>query len=260
MSRTAIQGVLILPFLLARISWSADITYRVTGDPGACHDVRVGKWPTEYRRPGTNGCSYEFRTPANNVLYMGVHCGESLGKWESPVKYGVDLVHQDQIMRIDPSAWGAAAELKVEMWKTVQVPLQPNGFQYRGHLLEKSGPEWYDPGLRAKLISPGQTHIALNSSEGGVGYPGPFEPGPIRAKGKYWIDIYDVRTGQRALIIQGTFHGGADADPGLFQGRAFWLTDRYYVLPLEPEGMRRLLICDVDQAMSKLGGTANERK
>jgi hypothetical protein len=191
---------------------------------------------------------------------MGVYCVETTGKWEIPIKYGVDLTRPKQVFQVTQSAWGSAVAIKVELWKQASAPLSSEGISYAGHMLKKSGPQWRSPNLDAALISPAEKRIALNSLEGGVGYPGPFEPGRIRAEGKYWIDIYELLTGQRALIIQGTFHGGADADPGLFQGRAFWLTDRYYVLPLEPHGMRRLLICDVDEAMSKLGGAANGGK
>jgi hypothetical protein len=249
MHLSKIQGG-VAAICLAVSATGADITYRVTGNPGACHDVRVGKWSPGYRRASTNGCRYEFRSPGNDVLYIGVYCLETTGKWDSLVKYEIDLARPKQVLPVVQPAWGSAATLKGELWKQASAPVSSEGIEYAGHMLRKSGPQWHN---YATFISPGEKRIALNSLEGGVGYPGPFEPGPIRAKGKYWIDIYDVQTGQRELIIQGTFHGGADADPGLFQGRAFWLTDRYYVLPLEPHGMRRLLICDVDAAMSQDG-------
>jgi hypothetical protein len=78
-----------------------------------------------------------------------------------------------------------------------------------------------------------------------IAYPGPFEIGWPSIKGQYWTDIYDVRSGERLVQIQGTFHG---VEPHDFQIQAALLAEKYYVLPLQTTGMRRLLICDLDTA------------
>jgi hypothetical protein len=76
----------------------------------------------------------------------------------------------------------------------------------------------------------------------------------IRARynGRYWIDIYDAASARRLIQLRGEFHGDK---PDYFQGKAKWLNGSLYVLPLEPRGMRRLLICDVDAA-AKASGVA----
>jgi len=81
-----------------------------------------------------------------------------------------------------------------------------------------------------------------------------------RYEGHYWTDIYDVRSGKRLIQIRGVFHRES---PAGFQGRANWFASRFYVMPLEaneeipltlrPEGMRRLLICDVQAAATAKG-------
>lgn len=236
----------------------AEVTHRVSVNSDACYDVRVGRWPSMLARIG--GCRYDFRAGANNALYVGIDCQLGVEKSESRVKYAIDLGRPVRVRRIDQSLWGSAPELKTHEGKRAPVVLQPKGIDYRGHFLDISGPKWWDEDYYAALLSPREHRIALNSREGGSSYPGPFEPGRILSKGRYRIDIYDVESGRRVLLIQSTFHGGAEADPNDFQGEAFWLTDRYYVVPLEPHGMRRLLICDVDAAVSKSVGAGSERK
>jgi hypothetical protein len=76
--------------------------------------------------------------------------------------------------------------------KIARAALQPKGIDYHGHFLEKSGANWWNPGLYAALLSPSEDRVALNSGEDVASYPGPFDPDRIRSEGKYWIDIYDV--------------------------------------------------------------------
>lgn len=179
-----------------------EIFFRVSGDPAACHEVRLPSWQS--RKPTTNGCRYDFRSPGGSELYIGVYCLDIGGRWESPVKYGIEPARPKQVTRVDQRAWDAGTDLKVELYKAARTALLPNGIELGGHLLLKSGPKWRNK-IISTLISPGQSRVALNSWDGVAGGPGPFEPGRIRADGKYWVDIYDVPSGGVCSLFRVNF-------------------------------------------------------
>jgi hypothetical protein len=68
--------------------------------------------------------------------------------------------------------------------------------------------------------------------------------------GTYWSEVYDVVSARRLFQIQGSFLG---VDLTEFQGKSRWQGGRFFLQPLEVNGMRRLLLCDVDAAAKSSG-------
>jgi hypothetical protein len=171
-------------------------------------------------------------------------------------KYGFDLRHAGT-WRIEEKTWDAGSVLE----PTTGGVWQPQPMLRNNEKFPISSPKY-----AGSVSSPGGSRIAVDSWSGTVRDPPQilsWEPGPsslgfliglIRAHydGHYWIDIHDVVSGSRVVQIRGDFHGD---HPLYFQGKAKWLNGRYYVLPLEPEGMRRLLVCDIDAAAKSKGLT-----
>ncbi len=66
--------------------------------------------------------------------------------------------------------------------------------------------------------------------------------------GHYYVDLYNVASGERVLAIQGEFHG---VDPHHFFDKSAWISKRHFVLPLDDKNpRRRFIICDVQRASS----------
>jgi len=62
-----------------------------------------------------------------------------------------------------------------------------------------------------------------------------------------------VESGKRLVQIHGKLKG---VDLTELQGKSYWYSGRFFIEPLEVNGMRRLLICDVDAA-AKVSGAAD---
>jgi hypothetical protein len=246
---------------------SDSVSYRVTVGAGACHELRVSTWTppeemTSRLQTIQSGNSvYEIRTPREGELYIGLSCPTPRGKsWPVPEKYVANL-KSGRVERLDNSVWESALGLQRTSKFLFPLIFQDRGIEYGGHILEKSGPKWAGPYDRPDiypLISPMHTRLVLNSWDGIVRYV-PLE-GPLLArdkvKGKFWIDLYDVASARRMIQIQGSFNGSPPSD---IQGAAAWFTEQYYVLPLAPKGMRRLLVCDVDAADRMSGSGLKQR-
>jgi hypothetical protein len=129
------------------------------------------------------------------------------------------------------------------------------GIPYKGHLLEKSGSNWPGTGDGAFYapLSKSTTRAAVNSWDGISIVHSFLDPSSFgkrdKIKGQYWVDIYDTVSGQRLLLIQGTF---SRVRPTAFQMEASWYGDRFHILslggslPAGELGLQRLLICDLD--------------
>jgi hypothetical protein len=238
------------------------ITYQVTGDPGACHEVHLGKISVPrgvaaMEDLNTNYCHYEVRVTGGTEVYLTSACSNLHAAWiASPQKYAVDLRRPDRVRRIDEKAWDAATVLP---WsgRSLGPPrdFAERGIQYKGHLLEKSGSNWAGMGDGAfdAPFSKNLTWAAVNSWDGISIVHSFLDPSSFgkrdKIKGQYWIDIYDTASGQRLLLIQGTF---SKVRPTAFQREAGWYGDRFYILSLGGSllagelGLQRLLICDLD--------------
>jgi hypothetical protein len=203
-------------------------------------------WPV-----GTWGCEYDARMRDANTIYLSLSCGE-FPHWRMREKYQVDLNRSGAIRPLDSATWEAAPVLEPEkhLSDPERARFSANGMEYANHLFPKSGASW---DLYAKaLASPGRSRVAVFSFDGRVERT--YDPtfGPQHFDGSYWTEIYDVPSWKRLIQIRGDFHG---FDLTQFQGKSEWLGGRFFLQPLDVNGMRSLLICDVDQA-AKIEGAA----
>ncbi len=258
--RLSTHGVqLICVLVLVPKVFGASFTYHVTEHSEACREVHIPRWTMspEMKKEKllrndslalrTGDCSYDLRTRGGTIIYVSVSClsGHIRHPWLVAEKYEVDTSRPQNVQEIDESAWQAAANSE----KLVRRPgnlsdVTNDGKEFRGRFFKKSGPKWPEYG-EGPYESFDNTRIVLDSWDGVIAFLGPFEWGRDRIIGQYWTDIYGVRSGQRLIQIQGTFHG---IQPNYFQLQASLLGEKFYILPLQPKGMRRLLVCDLDIA------------
>ena len=236
--------------------WAASVTYLVSENAGACHEVRIPKWSRPKAHSGelwpvsTWGCKYDLRAPSQASIYVGLSCG-SVSYWKMNERYSVDLASPENVRPIDEASWNAAPVLEPEFPRAPRpATYQPDGLRYRDHLLAKSGPNWDFYGKAA--VSPGESRVAVFSYDGIVQRSYEFSFQPTRFDGTYWTEIYDVASGKRLLHIRGKFKR---VDLTELQGKSYWYSGRFFVEPLETDGMHRLLVCDVDSA-AKSGGVS----
>ena len=234
--------------------WAGRVTYRVTENAGACVEVRIPKWT----RPETGdegpwpvsswGCEYDMRSKGGSQIYIGLSCG-SVSYWRMKEHYAVDLNHSKDVRRIENDRWDAAPVLEPEAYNDGgAAKIQPEGLEYKDHFFAKSGANWDMYGKA--LASPGRSRMAVYSYEGIVERSYDFSFAPQHFEGTYWTEIYDVASAKRLVQIRGDFHG---VDLTEFQGKSVWLGGRFFLQPLAVNGMRRVLICDIDSAARSTG-------
>jgi len=127
--------------------WAASVTYAVSENSGACHEVRIPKWsppPADSTEPWSvslGNCQYELRTPSQAEIYVGLSCGTQY--WKMNERYSVDLSNSRNVRPIDETSWNAAPVVEFQFPTALQQSTyQPDGLKYRDHLLAKSGPKW----------------------------------------------------------------------------------------------------------------------
>jgi hypothetical protein len=249
-----------MALLISSTCWAESVTYRVIGNAQACAEIQIPKWTRPAKGGdstwpvGTWGCQFDVRNAGGASIYIGLSCGSSI-YWRMQEKYSVDLSNPKNIRKIDEPKWDAAIAL--EPWnhygEPEQARFQVNGLEYQGHLFAKSGPQW---DLYSKaLASPGRSRVTVFSYDGTVQRSYEFSSKPEHFDGTYWTEIYDVSSTKRLIQIRGAFHG---VDLTEVQGKSSWLGGRYFLQPLEAHGMRRLLICDVDEAARSSGVTESD--
>lgn len=123
-------------------------------------------------------------------------------------------------------------------------------FQINGHTLTKSGQHWTEDRL-----SPDRRWIVLQSWQGRSGslsesWGPPLEWSMLLGyKGKAFWDIFNADTGRRVLTIRGRYNTSNAMGDML---RSFWLTERYFIIPLD-EHREQCLVCE-------FGGKAETKK
>ena len=256
--------------------FASKITYEVSGNPGACHEVHLGKLSVsrgvasmEYVNTGY--CHYEVRAARGPEVYLTATCTDLRYSWiASQQKYAVDLRHPDKIRRVDEKTWDDAPVLP---WSVASLRPPKNfaerAVQYKGRFLERSGSNWAGEGDGAfdASLSKSMTRAAVNSWDGISIVNSVLDPASFgkrdKIKGQYWIDLYDMTSGQRLLLIQGAF---SKIRPMAFQAEAAWYGDRFYILSLGSSlglgelGMQRLPICDLDGVTPAVGIGVMARK
>jgi hypothetical protein len=278
-SRTRLRTAVVLCWLA--IPAMRGITYKVTLNPDACHEVNLPRLTKPPRIAYVDNveagvCRYEIRSARETQLYITAACGGAGKDKFVPAreKYAVDLSRQGATRRIDEETWLTAPQLPRTGLETPQNVILPrdseSSIRYKGSLLARSGPAWHGVGATAvpTFLSESTNRATVNSWDGEEIVYSFLDPTSgfkrNKVKGRYWIDLYDATLGARLLQIQGAFRG---VGPRQFQGEAAWYSDRYYVMPLGGTlglglqvGLKRLLICDVDAASRKDNSGLRERK
>jgi hypothetical protein len=266
----------LLGLCISASAYGGSMTYTVTPNADVCHDMRLGRFTVPsgaapVSNVSTGYCHPELRSAGETQLYVTAACHQRGDTWlPAPQKYSVDLNRSRAVRRISEAEWQAAPQLP---WNGTAKGIIPNaqdrGVQYKGPLLERSGPRWQGIGggslLPETFLSQSASRAAVNSWDGfdiTYSFLDPTSFGKRnKVEGQYWVDIYETSSGRALLRIRGSFHG---AEPYQFQGQAAWYSDRYYVIPVGGTmgsgefSLRRLLICDIDAAARK-GDTGLKR-
>jgi hypothetical protein len=252
------------------------ITYRVTLNPDTCQEVHLPRLtkPDEVQFTDNVNTGYfhlEIRSAGETEIYLTAAAGGGRDPlWFARERYAVDLSRPKSVRRIDEQAWQSSPLLPRSEKGLYPQRADQRGVQYKGPVLERSGPTWKGSGvgpLPETSLSWNMNRAAVNSWDGYDIVYTFLDPTSFgkrsRIHGRYWVDIYETASGKPLVRIQGSFSG---AEPGNFQRPAAWFGDRYYVIPLggilsgARVGLQRLLICDVDAAARKDKTVLKERK
>jgi hypothetical protein len=125
----------------------------------------------------------------------------------------------------------------------------------KGKLFRKSGPQWPLSAKHAR-VSPDGNWIAVQSWEG-KNYANGDIPlfAPRGGHGKFFIDLYEVSSGQRFALIAGQQHDTLRADEPLIG--TFWLESRYFILQLGSH-LEKMLVCEVPTSPSTDSGRGGQ--
>lgn len=218
------------------------ITVKVSLHPEVCHEVRFPRLsePKDLIHGiSSGGCAYEIRRAGDSAeqeLYFGLLCNPTFQRTYIAEKYAVALGRQFRVRRIPQTAWDSAPSLpRSGLREYARSPnTNLNGIEFKGHLLERSGPVWFGKGvpLTVPAMPSGSGNLAaVNSWDGIYVTYDPLDAELFqfdRVNGRYWIDLFDAIRGVRLLLIQGEFHG---IGPDILRD-AYWYADRYYLLPI----------------------------
>jgi len=244
--------------IAAPVLLSGGVTLKVAPPTKSCMDVSVPRWKDPHVPSSPwlkwHDCDYEFRGIGQGVV-VGLYCG----RWpkekrvDSLEKYVVSLGTK-KVRRATQNEWDHADPYPTSRvgpdllrWNTNDN--QP--LEFGGKKFNKTGSRWSHYMANPSLISPTGNFLAVSSWDGIVAYPQP--PGIFQRDhldGHYYVDLYNVASGQHLLTLQGKFHG---VDPDSIFSTGAWISRDYYFLSLDPEHLRRFVLCDAPQ----VSNTAN---
>ncbi len=255
MSQRTPFAYLLVPLLSVHLVFAERVTVNVAPDPKACTAVHLPKWKESAMPPGdlpwgeAMPCDIGFRSFDGGVL-AGASCrpGRSKAPVYSPSKYAV-YFGTGRVRKATDDEWDHA-----DPYLNFRDSAFPDGrntthdlrLVFKGKELPKTGSEWPLDTMTSSRLSPARDYVAVNSWDGRIAYPEPLMFGRSDLNGHYYVDIYNVASGQRVLAISGEFHG---VDPYHFFEESAWISKRYFVLPLdEGRPMRQFVICYIQRA------------
>jgi hypothetical protein len=127
-------------------------------------------------------------------------------------------------------------------------PREGDDYVYRQKAYRKSGPRWPVTGDEVR-ISPDEKWIAVQSWEGTDYRDGASVlPGAplLDLTGRFFIDLYDVKSGERVISLDGVDHDFTSGDAPLHS--TFWLETNFFVVPLGTS-REKLLVCEMPAAI-----------
>ena len=245
------------------LGWAAgafageSVTVKVTPDPKACTVVHLPRWKRAADPDWMDAitvCDYDFRSRDGGIL-VGAYCqplryGERI---YSPSKYAVSF-GSGRVRKATDTEWNLA-----DPYVNFRVTANYAGHEfaphqkliYQGKVFPRTGLTWPLADAISHVSHDGD-FLAVNSWDGMMLSNGDDNPLMARAymDGTYYVDIYETDSAQRALAIQGHFHG---IDPYYMFYKSAWISKRYFVLPLDwQQKLRNFVICDVARAAESL--------
>jgi hypothetical protein len=151
------------------------MTYTVTLNPEVCHEVRLGRLtaprsvvPLSPDDADSGHCRIEIREAGERELYLTAVCGGRRTHLPAIEKYAVDLSGRRSTRRISEAEWEGATELPRSENRFYPVSPEDRGVQYKGPVLERSGPGWAGRGSGPvdSLLSQSMNRGAVNSWDG----------------------------------------------------------------------------------------------
>jgi hypothetical protein len=134
--------------------------------------------------------------------------------------------------------------------------LEPGGIEprigdeyvFRQRPFRRSGPKWPVTGDEVR-ISPNEKWIAVQSWEG-TDYRDeetllPAAP-PLDLTARFFIDVYDVSSGERVISLDGVDHDFTTGDAPLHF--TFWMDSHFFVVPLGTF-REKLLVCETPETI-----------
>jgi hypothetical protein len=139
---------------------AAGLSYQVTDGGSACREVQVPGWTKPY---DYSECQYDFRSPREGVVYLGLSCNVTVSWARSPEKYALIPILGKTLEGISQAQWDAAPVL----WTSEQgygsggrsdsIPY----VEYKGQRFLRSGPKW--PGKTSKdLLTPANLELRFS--------------------------------------------------------------------------------------------------
>lgn len=129
-------------------------------------------------------------------------------------------------------------------------PRKADDYVFRQKPFRKSGPRWPVTGDEVR-VSPDEKWIAVQSWEGTDYRDGgsvlPTAP-PLDLTARFFIDLYDVKSGERVISLDGVDHDFTSGDAPLHS--TFWMESDFFVVPLGTS-REKLLICEMPQAAAE---------
>lgn len=240
---------LIAVSLSACLPLSAGITFQATLHPEACTEVHVPGWkdpgnfPEPYYWLSEEKCDLDFSGVDGGVV-VKTFClplNEKQGRFYSPSIYAVDLP-SGRVRKATETEWEHADPYLTFRDRRLGNALpKDRPLTYQGKEFAKTGAKW--PVGYARTISQDGSFLSVNSWDGSNWES---EINWNRdVNGHYYVDIYNVASGQRLLALQGEFH---DVDPWEMLDSGAWISKYYYVLQLDRHKLKRFVICDVRRA------------
>ena len=191
---------------------------------------------------------YEFRVAGLLETTFMVRGFDQVSQHYTAKAFEVDLSDPKAIARpIRDEKWQAGTVLPFTQTRTrTSGPDLPRGdtVMFNGYEFRKSGIQWSISPDEA-LLSPDRSWIVLRSWSGTLSHsddiPGGLEFGESR--GQLFFDIFNTDTGRKVVTIVGSY---VDIHPSEAIGKAGWLTERYFMVPLG-EHRERCLVCEFGQ-------------
>lgn len=226
-----------------------------------CHTIRIpGGWRVydygkldEFKR----GTGVEFRKTQPETDQYLIATVPSKARGAKPEDYSVnkfwvDLGNSMRVRAAQEDEWKAApaAPIAGERLEAATAEQRTNDeYIFRGRAFRKSGPKWALSGDDAR-VSPNARWIAVQSWNGTDYRDGDSVLSiipPLDISGRFFVDLYDVASGEKLIGLDGIDRDFTTGDAPLHS--TFWLDSRYFILPLGTF-REKLLVCEVPASLS----------